>query len=163
MVNSITNKIETDHPNYTPIFFNMMDEYMKYYKKEASLRLFILILSIICIIISLFGVYAMLSLSCEKKRKEIAIRKVNGATLKEIFWLLSKDYLVLLIISSIISFSAGFIIMKKWCEKFIIQTSFNWWIYVLVFVLTGILILISVYGVIIKTSRLNPSDELRKE
>ena len=57
------------------------------------------IVSIVCVIISIFGIFSQVTLSCEQRRKEIAIRKVNGATIGSILQMFIKEYFVLLLVS----------------------------------------------------------------
>lgn len=143
--------------------FNMDDEYEKQYASEASLRMSLAILSLVCIFISLFGIYSVVVLDCEYRRKEIAVRKVNGAPLCSIFYLFFKEYVYILGVAALISFPVGYLIMKPWTEKYILQTEINWWIYPLLLLLTFIVVLISITGKIWYTAHINPAAELKKD
>lgn len=160
---AIETYIEKNLPDKQVYIFNTDDEYKKQYASEASLRMSLTLLSLVCIIISLFGIYSVVVLDCEYRRKEIAIRKVNGAPLSSIFYLFFREYVILLGVSALFSFPAGYLIMKPWTEKFILQTEINWWIYPLLFSLTFVVVVISIIGRIWHTVHINPSAELKKE
>ena len=67
----------------------------------------------ICVLICVFGFVSLVSLTCEERRKEIAIRKVNGATAGDIPAMFAKEYFVLLMIGAAIAFVAGYFI-RMW-------------------------------------------------
>lgn len=77
--------------------------------------------------------------------KEIAIRKVNGASVKVILNLFFKEYLLLLIVASFIAFPLGYAIMKHWLEGLCKQTSIDLWIYAGIFVAMLLIIFIMYY------------------
>lgn len=160
---AIETLVAKELPGYNVSIVSMDEEYTKQYASEASLRTSLTLLSLVCVIISLFGIYSMVLLDCEHRRKEIAIRKVNGASLLLIFNLFFRQYVLLLAIAALVSFPVGYIIMKTWIEKYVIQTEIEWWIYPLIFVSTLIIVLISVTSRIWHTARINPSLELKKE
>ena len=144
--------------------FTDVNELYKYtYRKEASLQTLIALLSAVCIIISLFGVYSMVSLHAERRRKEIAIRKVNGATLFSIFNLFFKEYILMLAIAAAIAFPAGYIILKPWTERYVLQTEISWWIFALLFLSTAAVVLLTITARVWNTAHINPASELKKE
>lgn len=155
--------VDKNLPTIKTTITYMDEEYKKQYAAETSLRISLALLSLVCIMISLFGIYSVVVLDCEHRRKEIAIRKVNGAPLFSIFSLLFRKYILLLGLAALVSFPAGYIIMKPWTERYILQTEISWWIYPLLFLLTLLVILASVAGRIWYTARINPSTELKKE
>ena len=72
---------EEDFPSSFLRLYNEEEEYNKYLRSESALMTLLGIVSIVCVIISIFGIFSQVTLSCEQRRKEIAIRKVNGATI----------------------------------------------------------------------------------
>ncbi|MFR5758725.1 MAG: ABC transporter permease [Bacteroides cellulosilyticus] len=99
------------------------ERYNKYLQSENALSSLLGFSAIVCILISIFGIYSLVSLTCEQRRKEIAIRKVNGATISNILSIFFKEYAMLLIVSSLIAFPAGYTIMKHWIETYNRQVS----------------------------------------
>lgn len=155
--------VENNMPENKTTIFNLEKKYEEQYASEASLQSLLALLCTICILISLFGIYSVVALNCEYRRKEIAVRKVNGASLISIFGLFFKEYIVLLGIAAVISFPIGYIIMKPWTEKYILQTEINWWIYPLLFLVAAIVVLLTITGRVWRTAHMNASAELKKE
>jgi ABC-type antimicrobial peptide transport system permease subunit len=103
----------------------------------------------------------MVTLTCEERRKEIAIRKINGATIKDILDIFFKEYLTLLIIGALIAFPAGYLIMKRWLENYVVQTEINAWVYVAILLALIMAIVNCVGGRVMKTSRENPAEAVK--
>lgn len=156
-------KLVEEKVGYESRFHNMDEEFRKQYASEESLRFLFALLTIVCVIISLFGIYSVVTLNCEHHRKDIAIRKVNGASLISIFQLFFKGYIQLLGIAAIIAFTVGYIIMKPWTELYVLQTKINWWLYPSLFLLTVGIIFLTVFARIWDTAHINPAEELKKE
>lgn len=78
-----------DFPNAYLRLFNEEEEYDKYLRSESALMKLLTFVSLVCILISLFGIFSLVTLSCEQRRKEIAIRRVNGAQVYHILHLFS--------------------------------------------------------------------------
>jgi ABC-type antimicrobial peptide transport system permease subunit len=104
----------------------------------------------------------MISLACEERRKEIAIRKINGATIKDILDIFFKEHLTLLVIGSIIAFSVGYAVMKRWLEQYVLQTEISAWVYLSILLALVMAIVMCVGGKVYKTSRENPVEAIKK-
>ena len=143
--------------------YQMEAEYRKMYESEINLRFLLALLSGVCVTVSLFGVYSMVSLSGEQRRKEIAVRKINGASLSAIFGLFLKEYMILSAIGVFFAFPVGYVVMKPWIERFVVQTSIDWWFYLFIFMATTGVILLTVISRIWKTAHINPVVELKRE
>jgi ABC-type antimicrobial peptide transport system permease subunit len=98
----------------------------------------------------------MVSLTCEERRREIAVRKINGATVKDILDIFFREYLALLAVGALIAFPAGYIIMKRWLEGYVLQTEMSLWVYVSILLALIMAIVLCVGGKVYKTSRENP-------
>lgn len=146
--------------------FNLysMDERYQEYNKENKVFLKLLyLLSFICLLGSFFGIYSMISLACEQRRKEIAVRKVSGAGTGVLMKLFLKEYYILLIVASVIAFPVGYALIKPWLEEYTIQTSVNWWVFAGVFLAVAIVITLIIVLRIWRTLHINPAQELKKE
>lgn len=159
-INAIVHK---EYPDCRVFTSNVAEEYNKYLKSEDTLMKLLSVVSIICVVVSTFGIFSLVTLSCERRRKEIAIRKVNGATVRCIWHLLVKEYLWLLAVASVIAFPVAYIIMKSWLENYIKQTTLDGWIYVAIFVNLALLILLTVGWRVWKAARQNPAEVIRSE
>jgi ABC-type lipoprotein release transport system permease subunit len=156
-------KIEQLYPNEGFTFYDEEEVYEEFIQSENDLLKILSFVSIICVIISVFGVFSLISLSCEEKRKEIAIRKINGATMQDILAMYFKTYFSLLVVGSLIAFPIGYYIMRQWIEKYIKQTDINAWIYLsIIFVMASVIILCVGWRVY-KASVENPAEVLKTE
>ena len=155
--------IKEKYPNTTVELNNTEEEYNKFLTSENALLRMLTILSLVCILISVFGIYSQIVLTCEQRRKEIAIRKVNGATVKDILAMFGQEYAVLLAIASVIAFSIGYAIMKHWLESYTLQTPVSWWIFACIFVGIAIVIALSIGYRVWKAANENPADVVKSE
>jgi ABC-type antimicrobial peptide transport system permease subunit len=141
--------------------YNVEEEYNKYLKSEYALIKLLSFVSIICILICVFGFVSMVSLTCEERRKEIAIRKINGATIGDILAIFIKEYSLLLIIGAVIAFSTGFFIMQRWLEQYVKQTNIPVWIYLSMLSVMALAIVLCVGWRVYKSSIENPTEAIK--
>ena len=147
---------EEDFPSSFLRLYNEEEEYNKYLRSESALMTLLGIVSIVCVIISIFGIFSQVTLSCEQRRKEIAIRKVNGATIGSILQMFIKEYFVLLLVAALIAFPASYGMMRVWIESYVRQTSTPFWIYIVLFAGIGIIIVISIFWRVWNAAKQNP-------
>ncbi|MDD4033230.1 MAG: ABC transporter permease, partial [Bacteroidales bacterium] len=142
---------------------NTDEGYKRVLKSENSLLMLLEIISAVCVLIAVFGIYSLVTLSCEQRQKEIAIRKVNGATVKDILDIFFKEYMLLLGISSLVALPVGTIIMKRWIEAYVLRTSLSAWIYIVILMGTALIIALSIFRIVLKAARQNPATIIRTE
>ena len=130
--------------------------------KEDKLQTLLSITTSVCILIALFGVWSMIMLTCEQRRKEIAIRKVYGATVKDILDMFFLEYMALQAIAALVAFPIGYACMKPWLEQYVVQTEISWWIYVGIFLLVALLVALCIGWRVWKTATARPADEICK-
>jgi len=143
--------------------FNTEEGYNKYLKSENALIKLLSFVSVICILICVFGFVSLVSLTCEERRKAIAIRKINGATVGDILAIFAKEYFLLLIIGATIAFPAGYLIMQRWLENYVKQTSIPAWIYFSIIFALALLIVLCVGWQVYRASIENPAEVVKKE
>ena len=143
------------------IISNNEEEYDKYLKSENNLIKLLSFVSVICVFICIFGFISLVSLTCEERRKEIAIRKINGATMDNIISIFAKEYFLLLIIGSVIAFTAGYFIMQRWLENYMKQTIIPAWIYLTIILALALVIFLCVGWQIYKSSVENPAETVK--
>ena len=97
---------------------NEEESYNKYLQSEAMLARLLAFASLICMLVAIFGIYSLVTLTCEQRRKEIAIRKVNGATVRNILSLFYREYIVLLLLAALPAFPLAYILVKHWIETY---------------------------------------------
>ena len=137
--------------------------FAEFIQSERSLMKLLGFVSLICILISIFGFFSLVSLTCEERRKEIAIRKINGATIHDIVGIFFKEYSLLLAIGALIAFPIGYYIMQRWLEQYVIQTGIDAWIYVTILLALTLVIILCVGWRVWKASIENPADVVKSE
>ena len=142
---------------------NASEAYERLLTSENALMRLLFFVSLICILICIFGFVSLVSLTCEERRKQIAIRKISGATISNILNIFAKEYSLLLIIGAVIAFSGGYIIMQGWLEQYVKQTAIPVWVYLsIIFVMASVIVLCVGWRVW-QTSRENPAEVLKSE
>ena len=139
------------------------DAYNDYLVSERALSRLLLFVALVCVLISLFGLYSHIVLSCERRRKEMAIRRVNGAGVADILALFIREYLLLLAGSAVTSFPVGYVLMRRWLERYVEQTPIPWWVYTGLFVGMLCLILICIGQSVWKAAHENPAEVIKRE
>jgi ABC-type antimicrobial peptide transport system permease subunit len=160
-VEKIKKIIAAEFPETMYILCNTEEEYDKYLKSENALLAILVIVSLICVTVCVFGFVSMISLTCEERRKEIAIRKINGATIKDILDIFFKEHLTLLVAGALVAFPAGYLIMRRWLENYVVQTEISAWVYVVILLALFMAIVLCVGGRVYKTSRENPVNSIK--
>ena len=133
------------------------------YQKEMSLQKSILALTVILILIALFGLIGMSLYQTDQRTKEIGIRKVNGATIKEIIYLLNKGFIKWVFIAFIIACPFAYYALSTWLENFAYKTNISWWIFALAGLSTLFIALLTVSWQSYKAATNNPIESLRDE
>jgi len=142
---------------------NTEEEFNKFLKSERALIRLLSFVSAICILICVFGFVSLVSLTCEERRKEIAIRKVNGATADDIIAIFAKEYSLLLLIGAAIAFSTGHLIMQRWLEHYAIRTNIPAWLYLSIIFVLALVIVVCVGWQVYKSSVENPAEVVKSE
>ena len=131
----------------TEITFNVRfyDEILqRLYEKEIALNSLITLFSLIAIFISVVGVFGLVVFDGECRRKEIGIRKIHGASTSGIIVMFNKMYFKLLLICFIIAAPIAWYAVTRWLENFAYKTPMYWWVYLITFVVVGIIIFATV-------------------
>ena len=154
---------EKEYNGINHTIINSEEEYKKFLKSERALIKLLSFVSAICVLICVFGFVSLVSLTCEERRKSIAIRKINGATAGDILAMFAKEYFMLLIIGAIIAFTAGYYIMQRWLEHYVKQTSIPAWIYLSIIFVLALVIVFCVGWQVYKSSIENPAEVVKSE
>ena len=114
------------------IYHTVEDEYNEIYADELRTAKILSVFSVISFFLSLMGVFSMISFMIEKRTKEIAIRKINGANVLDIIRLFCTDIMRIGFAATIMAIPLCYIILQKWLEGYIYRTSLSWWIFLLI-------------------------------
>ena len=144
--------------------YQFVDElYNEQYRSELMVKDLSFYFTVLAIIISCLGLFALVAYTAEQRTKEIGIRKVLGATVTNILQLLSKEFVLLLVISLAIAIPLAYYIMSGWLDGFAYRIELNWWL----FALAGMVTVLISYSIIgshaVRSALANPVDSLKDE
>ncbi|WP_422082869.1 ABC transporter permease [Ulvibacterium sp.] len=144
--------------------FRFMDDaFNATYQAERRLGSIFMVFTVLSIVIACLGLFGLAAFNAAKRTKEIGIRKVLGASVSQIAYRLSIDFLRLVAISILVSLPIGWFAMNKWLEDFSYRIEIGWWVFGLAaFLAVGIAVLTVSYQSI-KAAIVNPIKSLRTE
>lgn len=144
--------------------YHYLNEQMdQYYHKEDLLNKLINTTAIIAIIISCLGLTGLIAFFALQRTKEIGIRKVLGATVPGIVFLLSKDFLFMVAGAMLVAVPLAWWYMHGWLQDFAYHISVSWWTFAFAGALSAIIALVTVSYQAVRAARANPADSLRSE
>lgn len=144
--------------------FNFLDETVqRNYKNEQRLSQIILSFGGIAIVLALVGVYGLVVFNAQYKRKEIGLRKVNGATEKQIMVLLNRSFFRLLVVAFVVACPLAWYAMSRWLESFAYKTVIHWWIFLLAGAIIFVISLLTVSWHSWRAATENPVKSLKSE
>ena len=148
----------------TPFDFQFVDEeYGAKFSSEERIVSLSRVFTILAIFISCLGLFGLASFVAEQRTKEIGVRKVLGASIKQLWLLLSKDFIRLVIIALLIASPLAYYIMEQWLQKFNYRTTVTWDVFALACFGAILITLITVSFQAIKAAIANPVKSLRTE
>jgi predicted permease len=139
------------------------DEYAAKFSQEARVGTLASIFSVLAIFISCMGLFGLASFVAERRTKEIGIRKVMGASEARLWTLLSKDFIVLVIISCVVSIPVAWYFMALWLKRFEYRTEISWWVFAITCMSALVITLLTVSFKAIAAAKMNPAKSLRTE
>ncbi len=142
---------------------NMEEIYAEYSKSERYLLILLSVMTGVAIAIAVFGTYSVITLACQRRRKEIAIRKVNGASVLEILLLFLREYFLITLVACVVAFPIGALVMQRWLEQYVRRVSMEWWLFVGLFLLMLLLVLASVLFQVVRAAKQNPAEVVKSE
>ncbi len=139
------------------------EEYAKLYKSEQVVGQLANYFAFLAIFISCLGLLGLVLFTSEQRTKEFGIRKVLGASPVSLFNLLSREFLILVLIAMLIATPIAWIAMNKWLQDYAYQVTISWWMFVIAGLLAIVIALVTVSFQAIKASMINPVKSLRSE
>jgi putative ABC transport system permease protein len=147
-----------------PFTYSFMDDlFNKLYSSEQKTADILNIFSVLIILVACLGLFGLVTYTAEQRTKEIGIRKVLGASVSQVTQMLSKEFLKLVLIASVIAFPVAWWAMNKWLQSFAYRTNISWWIFVVAGIVVLAIALITVSFQAIKAALANPVKSLRSE
>ncbi|MFT4152653.1 ABC transporter permease [Parafilimonas sp.] len=139
------------------------DDYNKLYQNELRLGKIMNIFASIAIALACIGLFGLSAYSAQQRVKEIGVRKVLGATVSNIVFVLSKDFIKLAFIAALIAFPIAAWAMHSWLQHYQYRINIEWWVFVVTALATLLIALITVSFQAIKAALSNPVEALRSE
>jgi len=148
----------------SPFSYNFVDKEVELlYKEEQRLGSISIIFTVLAIFISCLGLFGLVSFMAEQKRKEIGIRKVLGASINSVVQLLTKDFLILIVIAFVIATPLAYYFMNQWLQNYTYHIDIHWWTFALAGGGALMITVITVSFQAIKAAIANPVNSLRSE
>jgi ABC-type antimicrobial peptide transport system permease subunit len=159
-VESVFKKIDPASP-FSVRFVD--EEYAKKFGNEKRIGTLSTFFAVLAVFISCLGLFGLASFVAEQRTKEIGIRKVMGASVTNLWRMLSQDFVLLVLISSFLSVPIAYFLISDWLSAYEYRTDVSWWIFVSAIVGALIITLLTVSYQAIKASLMNPVKSLRTE
>jgi len=159
--------IKTTLAGFDPNFnfdYNFIDrQFEKKYQKEEQKSKILLYAVLLAIFISVMGLFALTSLTIQRRLKEIAIRKTLGASLGENYALLARDLLKWVVIANLVAWPLAYTYLSNWLEQFASHIAFQAWHFLLPGLVSAAITLLTISYITIQAGRINPARILTYE
>ena len=160
-------KIEAVFKKYnpgSPFQYHFTDEdYARKFYDEVRIAKLTTFFSILAVMISCLGLFGVASFIAEQRTKEIGVRKVLGATIVNVWGMLSGDFVFLVLLAFIIATPVSYYFLNNWLQKYEYKTDVSWWIFAVTGLGTLLITLLTVSFQAIKAAMMNPIKSLRSE
>ena len=144
-------------------YYFMEDAFNNTYESEQRLGNIFIIFTVLSLLIACLGLFGLAAFNAEKRTKEIGVRKVLGASVRQISMKLTLDFLKLVSVAILVSLPLGWYAMDKWLQDFSYRIDIPWWVFVLAAFLAVLISVLTVSYQSIKAAIVNPVKSLRSE
>ncbi|UOG73042.1 ABC transporter permease [Hymenobacter tibetensis] len=159
-VKEVWNKFSPDYP----IEYKFMDDnFTQMYQAEDKLKSLLWVFTAIAVFVGCLGLFGLATYAAERRKKEIGIRKVLGADTSTIVALLSKEFLKLVVVATVIAFPVAWLVMRKWLEDFAYRINIPLWVFLAAGVAAVLVAFLTISYQAIKAATTNPIQNLRAE
>lgn len=145
-----------------PEISTMMDDIEKDQGFEVALQDIILFFALVSLAITLLGVYSAITLDTERRRREVALRKVHGARFKNILWLFGRRYFYLLVIPATLAFPLVSLILSRLRESYSVFIDFGFLFWAGIFFSIALLVVLTILWRILQVAHTCPANEIAK-
>jgi len=159
----VENVIKANNPGFPFDYKFVDDQFDQFFKTEMLIGKLASVFAFLAIFISCLGLFGLAAYTAERRTKEIGIRKVLGASAKGLAGLLSKEFLILVMISCLIAFPIAWWMMHNWLEGYEYRIPISWPIFLVAGLLAMLIALFTVSVQAIKAALANPIQSLRSE
>lgn len=151
------------YPEY-PFNYQLVDqEFNRQYAAERSFGGLFLQFTVLGLLIGAFGIYGLIQLMTQYRRKEMSIRKVLGAEVWRLTVLMTREYMILMALAFLVAAPLAYVFMNSWLADFAYAITIKWWMLGLSLLAIALISFSTIGTSIFKTARANPVDSLRYE
>lgn len=162
-VDKIENIEKKLNPAYPPQVNFVSQKFEQKFESQRLLGVLANLFGGLAVFISCLGLFGLTLYTAEQRTKEIGIRRVLGASVNKLMLLVSKDFIILVLIAAIIACPVGYFLMTQWLKGFDYHITVQWYIYVLAFFVALVIALFSVGWQSWRSAKANPVDALKYE
>jgi putative ABC transport system permease protein len=141
----------------------LTDTINKFYSGEKNQAKIIGVFSLLATVLAIMGLFGIALISIARKTKEIGLRKVNGASIPEVIYLLNKDFVVWVLLSLVISIPVSYYLMSAWQNRFAYKAELNWEIFALAGISAVLIAILTISWQSWKAATRNPVEAIRYE
>lgn len=163
LLHEVEKKWNAFSPNMAFRYAFMNDSFAKMYDSVTRIRTIFISFSILAILVACLGLFALSAFMVEQRKKEISIRMVLGASFKNIYSLLSINFLRLVGVSIVMAIPVGWYVMNRWLEDFAYKTTLDWTIFLMAGCIALIIALFTISYQSISAALIQPLKSLRNE
>jgi putative ABC transport system permease protein len=147
-----------------PFEFSFLDERVNnLYQNDNRAGKIVTLFSALAIFVSSLGLFGLAAYLAEQKTKEIGVRKVLGASLSNILWLLTRQFVKLVVIATLIAWPLGYWLMSHWLHGFAFRASLSLWVFLVSGLAALAIAALTVSSQVIKAALTNPAESLKYE
>ena len=150
-------------PNDPFNYFFLDDFYNQQYKADQQFGKVFTLFAMLAILIACFGLLGLSSYNILQRTKEVGIRKVLGASTQNVVYILSKDFLMLVIVAFVLAVPVTWWIMHSWLQDFAYRIQIGWFVFLIAGILSLLIALLTISIQAIKAAIANPVKSLRTE
>ncbi|HEV2482035.1 MAG TPA: ABC transporter permease [Puia sp.] len=150
-------------PEY-PFNYQFLDDHFKeLYRTDTQVSRMVAIMAGLAILISCLGLFGLASFSTEKRTKEIGIRKILGASVNDVVFLLVKKFVGLVLISDVIAWPLAWLALHHWIQNYAYRVALSWWVFAVAGVAALLIAIATVSYHAVNAALSNPVKTLRSE
>ncbi|MEM7548739.1 MAG: ABC transporter permease [Bacteroidota bacterium] len=148
----------------SPLVYNFIDQGVKrMFEEEKRIGNISLVFTLLAILISCLGLFGLISFVAEQKKKEIGIRKVLGAGVDSIVYLLTKDFIKLVLVAFVIATPLAYYFLQGWLQDFAYRVEISWWVFAAAGFMAMVITLLTISVQSVQSALANPTRSLRTD
>jgi len=163
VVNDVKKLFEEIFPGQPFNYFFLDQQYDSQYHTDEKFQKIVFIFLFILLIITCSGLFSLSSYAAQSRTKEIGIRKVMGASVKEVVFIMLREYTYIILTAVIVGVPVAYFTIHNWLESFSMRIELRWWMFVLPVVIVLVIALMSVIVQTLRAAYANPANTLKHE